>query len=118
MINGKISQFLDTGWYSESTLYFDGYIYWCEADTDIETGITEFIVDRWKAEMGEDMLYHSLLNSQGELVECERVWSYCDSDMDKIKQAFLSEKIFAGNAFWDVESKIAWLEEGSSKSVP
>ena len=27
MINGHLVQFLDTGWYSEATLYFNGYIY-------------------------------------------------------------------------------------------
>ena len=29
MKNGKIEQFLDTGWFSEATLYLNGYTYWC-----------------------------------------------------------------------------------------
>ena len=50
MINGNLSQFLDTGWYSEETIYFSGYIYWCEGDTNPETGISHFWVNRWRAE--------------------------------------------------------------------
>lgn len=37
MINGHLVQFLDTGWYSEATLYFNGYIYWCEAQSSNKT---------------------------------------------------------------------------------
>ncbi len=38
MINGNINQFLDTGWFTEATLFLNGYIYWLEAQAnDIET---------------------------------------------------------------------------------
>ena len=30
MINANLEQFLDTGWFSEATLYLNGYTYWCE----------------------------------------------------------------------------------------
>ena len=50
MKNGNLTQFLDTGWYTEAVLYFDGHVYWCEGATDFETGITTFFVDSWKAE--------------------------------------------------------------------
>ena len=59
MINGNLSQFLDTGWYSEETIYFSGY------------------------------------------------------SMDRLNKRFLEASIFDGKTFWQVENKIAWLEEGS-----
>ena len=34
MINANLEQFLDTGWFSEATLYLNGYTYWCEGSWD------------------------------------------------------------------------------------
>ena len=34
MINAKLEQFLDTGWFNEATLYLNGYTYWCEGSWD------------------------------------------------------------------------------------
>ncbi len=48
MINGNLDQFLDTGWFSEATLYYNGYIYWLEAQTDDIESV--FFIDRWKAQ--------------------------------------------------------------------
>lgn len=36
MINGDLDQFLDTGWYTESTIYYKGHIFWCESDNSLE----------------------------------------------------------------------------------
>lgn len=55
MINGYAEQFLDTGWYSEATLYYKGYIYWHEAQTNDKE--TVFFVDRWKAQNEENQYY-------------------------------------------------------------
>ena len=57
MINGNINSFLDTGWYTESTLFFNGNVYWCEATT--ENGLTTFFVNRWKASLTDNMYYNS-----------------------------------------------------------
>ncbi len=40
MINGYAEQFLDTGWYSEATLYYNGYIYWHEAQANDKEAIS------------------------------------------------------------------------------
>lgn len=111
MINGNIKQFLDTGWFSESTLFLNGYVYWCEAQTDPDTNITKFFIDKWRAENEGNKVYHTLLDSDGTL-EWERVFEIEDTDLDKIKKKFLNATIFDGKTFWDVENKIAWLEEG------
>jgi ferritin len=113
MINGHIEQFLDTGWYSEASIYYNGYIYWCESDTDFETKITKFFVYRWKAEMDKDMLYHSYCKSNGEYVGYEKIFEISNKDMDMIKKQFLEANIFEGKSFWNIESKLAWLDEGT-----
>lgn len=111
MINGKTEQFLDTGWYSESTLFLDGYIYWFEAQIDKNTRIITFFVDKWKAISSENLYYHSLLNSDGSLT-WTRIYEVKGTDLDLIKQKFLEAKIFEGKTFWQIEKNISWLEEG------
>ena len=51
MINGLLDQFLDTGWYTEATLFYNGFIYWCEAQSDLTTNTTTFFIDKWAAEI-------------------------------------------------------------------
>jgi len=33
--------------------------------------------------------------------------------MDDIKRRFLCSPVFDGNSFWEVESQLVWVEEGS-----
>ena len=113
MINGNLSQFLDTGWYSEGTIYFSGYIYWCEGDTNPETGISHFWVNRWRAETEENKLYRSIIDNNGDPHGYATVLDMYDSSMDRLNKRFLEASIFDGKTFWQVENKIAWLEEGS-----
>ncbi|MBQ4186640.1 MAG: hypothetical protein II642_02025 [Firmicutes bacterium] len=111
MINGRLEQFLDTGWYSESTLFYNDYIYWCEAQSSFSSDSITFFVDRWRAENENNVYFHSLLNSDNTL-SWERVFEMEDTSLDRIKLAFLSAPLFEGKTFWDVENKLAWLEEG------
>ncbi|MBP5492752.1 MAG: hypothetical protein J6Y08_07895 [Clostridiales bacterium] len=113
MINGNLDQFLDTGWFSEATIYYDGYVYWCEATTNFESGINHFFVDRWRAKKGEDNLYHSLIDEHGELTDYDRILEIENSDLDMIKKQFLEARIFDGKSFWAIEKQISWLEEGT-----
>lgn len=116
MINGKLSQFLDTGWYMETTLYYNGYVYWLEAVRNKSTGISEFWVDRWKAKCTDNKYYHSYVDENGEPMEVQRVYNTKDADMDYIKKQFLEARIFQGKNFWEIEKKIAWVEEGNEVS--
>ena len=109
MINGDTEQFLDTGWFTESTLYYNGFIYWHEgytADTE-----TVFFVDRWKAQNEDNLYYHSVIEPDGSL-RSERVLEIHGSDYDEIRKQFLESPIYEGKTFWDVEHEIAWLDEG------
>ncbi len=111
MINGNLEQFLDTGWYSEATLILDGSIYWCETQSDCDSNIICFFVDKWAAENENNLYYHSILESDGTL-KWERVLQIKDNDMDIIKRKFLESPVFDGKTFWQVSNKIAWLDEG------
>lgn len=112
MINGHLDQFLDTGWYSEATLYYNGFIYWCEAQFNASTNITSFFVDKWAAKNEDNTYYHSILEGDG-TIRWERIFEIDDSDLDLIKKHFLEASIFDGKSFWQVEKELAWLEEGA-----
>ena len=81
MINGYLDQFLGTGWYSEATLFYNGNIYWCEAQTDYDTDITTFFVDKWAVENEDNTYYHSILEEDGTL-EWNRVFEVIDNDVN------------------------------------
>jgi len=115
MINGYLEQFLDTGWYSEATLYYNGFIYWCEAQSDIATNITSFFVDKWAAENEDNTYYHSILEEDG-TVKWERIFKIDDNDLELIKKRFLEACIFDGKSFWEIEKELAWLEESTPVS--
>ena len=112
MINGNLEQFLDTGWYTEATLFLNGKLYWCEAQTDASSDVSTFFVDQWDAENEDNLYYHSLLEPDGTLV-WRRVLEIKDTDMDRLKQKFLEAPVFEGKTFWQVEKDIAWLDESS-----
>ena len=91
MINGNIEQFLDTGWYSEATLFYNGCIYWLEAQTD--DAETIFFIDKWRAENEADMYYHSILEQNGTL-PWPRVPELHGNDLDLMKKAISRNPCF------------------------
>ena len=112
MINGSLNTFLDTGWYSEATIFYNGYIYWLESDTNEETGITHFFIDRWQASTDDNITYKEHLDRNGNIIGFSRVLDIYDENMDIIKRKFLLSEIFEGHSFWDVEKQLAWLDQG------
>lgn len=113
MINGNLEQFIDTGWFTEATLYLNGFVYWCEAQYDVEKHENHFFVNKWRAINENDLSYHTIITDDGEPLEWECVFETYDSDLDVIKKRFLEARIFEGNTFWQVESVLAWLDEGA-----
>lgn len=113
MKNTEVEQFIDTGWYSEATLYLQGYIYWCEAQKDPNSEETHFFVDKWKAENKDNLFYHSVFEKDGTL-EWLRIFEAYDIDLDILKKRFLEAPIFEGKTFWQVKKDILWLEEATS----
>ena len=61
----------------------------------------------------ENKLYRSIIDNNGDPHGYATVLDMYDSSMDRLKKRFLEASIFDGKTFWQVENKIAWLEEGS-----
>ena len=108
MINANLEQFLDTGWFNEATLYYNGYIYWCEGcwDNSKEKPMNFFVYrfpvkivhEKYYERIVTDVLYEYVLD----------IWGYGETD---IKEQFLKAKIFEGKSFWEVEKELAWYDE-------
>ena len=114
MINGHLSQFLDTGWFNEATLYYKGYTYWCEGcwDHDKEKPM-HFFVNKYRAVVHKDdkAVWTSRLIENGKVVDYSTVldiWGYGEDD---VKELFLKAKIFEGKSFWEVENELSWYDE-------
>ena len=111
MINGNLEDFLDTGWYMESTLFYHGYVYWCEGYTEPDTEISTFFVDSWRAKCEDNKFYHEYRTTKNELLDEKRVFEEYGPDMDLLKKHFLEAKIFDGKSFWEVEKNLIWVDE-------
>ena len=110
MINGSLDQFLDTGWYSEATIYYNGYIYWLEGYTKPEIHMHFFFIDRWRALLNDDMHYCEYrLNNR--LVDYKRIYEISANDMDILKRRFLEAPVFDGKTFWEIEDNLIWADE-------
>ena len=116
MINGELEQFLDAGWYSEATLYYDGFVYWHEGYSDFN--ICAFFVQRWRAALVKDnfnLCRAYYMNKT--VVDYKRVFELSDVDMDFIKTQFLQAPIYDGKSFWEVEKDLVWVEDLIQKVI-
>lgn len=108
MINANLSQFLDNGWFSEATLFYNGYIYWCEGCWDnTKEKPMHFFVYKIPAR-NIDNLYFERLDTNEPFEYIFETWGKCEDD---VKEEFLNAKIFDGKTFWEVEKELAWLDE-------
>ena len=108
MINANLEQFLDTGWYNEATLYYNGYIYWCEGSWDMsKEKPMHFVVYRFPAIIINDKYYERIETSD----PYEYVYDIWGSGEADVKEEFLQAKIFEGKSFWEVERELGWYEE-------
>lgn len=88
MINGTLEQFLDTGWYTECTLYYKGYLYWCEQTMNEEENKLVFFVDRWKAKNEDNVWFSTIVDESEHFIDEERIFEVIGSDLDDIKKDF------------------------------
>ncbi len=115
MINGNLDDFLISGWYTESTLYLNGYTYWCEGTYSNEREKRfHFCVYKYKSvlhygENGDVWTTRMVVNN--DVVDYSIVFEDYDNDREDVKSRFLSAKIFDGKTFWEVEKEIAWYDE-------
>lgn len=106
MINANLEQFLDTGWFSEATLYLNGYTYWCEGCWNEEREKPmHFFVYKYESVV-VDKIYTKPKNSN-----YQTVFDIYGNSEEEVKEEFLKAKIFDGKSFWEVEKEIAWYDE-------
>lgn len=111
MINANLSQFLDTGWFSEATIYYKGFTYWCEGDFDkSREKYMHFFVYKYRSIVYNEK-YTKRMIKNGDVVDYSLVLEiFGDSEQD-VKEEFLKAKIWDGKSFWEVESELAWFDE-------
>lgn len=106
MINANLEQFLDTGWFSEATLYLNGYTYWCEGCWNEEREKPmHFFVHKYESVV-VDKIYTKPKNSN-----YQTVFDIYGNSEEEVKEEFLKAKIFDGKSFWEVEKELAWYDE-------
>ena len=106
MINANLEQFLDTGWFSEATLYLNGYTYWCEGCWNEEREKPmHFFVYKYESVV-VDKIYTKPKNSN-----YQKVFDIYGNSEEEVKEEFLKAKIFDGKSFWEVEKELAWYDE-------
>ena len=119
MKNGNLEQFLDTGWFSEATLYLNGYTYWCEG-TWTEDGREKpmhLTIQKYKSCVVNDVYTKCYVDSNGDAVDFENVLDEWFHNEAEAKKYFLESKIFENKTFWEVESEIAWYDEIGSITI-
>ncbi len=114
MINANLSQFLDTGWFNEATLYYKGYTYWCEGTWNREREKPmHFFVHKYRSiihQNGEE-IWTSRMIENGDTVDYQELFDIYGYGEDDVKEQFLKAKIFEGKSFWEVEKELAWYDE-------
>lgn len=111
MINANLEEFLDTGWFSEATLYYNKHTYWCEGDYD-ETREKPFhiFVYRYRSVIVRE-IYTKRLTVDDEVLDYSTVLDEYANNEDEAREIFFSAKIFDGKSFWEVEKELAWYDE-------
>ena len=112
MINGNLEDFLDTGWFTEATLYYKGFVYWFEGYYKPEIDKRTCFVNRWRAKLSDDMCTSRYILND-DIVDFEKVFELKDTDleMDQVREVVLNAPIFEGRCFWEVEKNLIWVDE-------
>ena len=112
MINGNLENFLDTGWITEATLYYNGFAYWFEGYYKPEIEKWTYFVNRWRAKLSDDMCTSRYILND-DIVDFEKVFELKNTDvkMEKAREIVLNAPIFDGKCFWEVESELIWVDE-------
>lgn len=109
MINGKLSQFLDTGWWNaDATIYYKGFIHFLESYFD-DDHTMHLRIMKWRVKNIDDKFYEDIRDSNGDLMDFSRIEMEGPNE-DALREKFLRAKIWDGKSFWEVEKELAWLD--------
>lgn len=109
MINGNLSQFLDTGWWNaDATIYYNGYIYFFDSYFD-DDHTMHLRIMKWKARNIDNKYYEDVLDEKGRKIDFSQIEMEGPSE-EALREKFLKSKIWDGKSFWEVETELAWLD--------
>lgn len=109
MINGNLSQFLDTGWWNaDATIYYNGHIYFFDSYFD-DDHTMHLRIMRWKARNVDNKTYEDVYDGNGEWIDFSQIEMEAPNE-ETLREKFLKAKIWDGKSFWEVEKELAWLD--------
>ena len=94
MKNGNVNTFLDTLFYDDHYVIYNGKKYFFNALCTDKMGISRFEI--YKMDMNDKNV--------------EIIYSLQNNDITVCAQDFITKKIFDGKSFWDVESEMTWID--------
>lgn len=109
MINGKLEQFLDTGWWNaDATIFYNNHIYFFEGYFDKEHHMYLRIL-KWKVENINNKSFKNILGPNGDFIDYDCIEMDATNE-DELREKFLKSKIWDGKSFWEVEKELTWLD--------
>ncbi len=115
MINANLEQFLDTGWFSEATLYYKGYTYWCEGTYNYNRDKPfHFFVYKYRSVICKNSkgeIFTKRMIKDHDVVDYSTIMDIYVESEEEAREIFFSSKLFEGKSFWEVEKDLAWYDE-------
>ena len=109
MINGNLSQFLDTGWWNaDATICYNGHIYFFDSYFD-DDDTMHLRIMRWKARNVDNKTYEVVYDENGEWIDFSQIEMEAPNE-EALREKFLKAKIWDGKRLWEVEKELAWLD--------
>lgn len=92
MINGNLSQFLDTGWWNaDATIYYNEHIYFFESYFD-DDHTMHLRIMRWKARNVDNKTYEDVYDENGEWIDFSQIEMEAPNE-EALREKFLKAKI-------------------------
>ena len=109
MINGNLSQFLDTGWWNaDATIYYKDHIYFLDGAFNDKHQM-QLSIRKWRAKNIDNKIYENVLDSNGNLIDYKEFKIEAATE-EALREKFLKATIWDGKSFWEVEKELAWLD--------
>lgn len=104
MINGNLSQFLDTGWWNaDATIYYKDHIYFLDGAFNDKHQM-QLSIRKWRAKNIDNKIYENVLDSNGNLIDYKEFKIEAATE-EALREKFLKAKIWDGKSFWEVEKE-------------
>ncbi|MCR5091562.1 MAG: hypothetical protein K6B51_02550 [Bacilli bacterium] len=109
----EFDDFLERGWEYGADLFFEGKVYHIQCDFLGEEEGFNLAIFSFKAKNNGDGTFSAFVNEDNTYVDYEVIVDENFAKKDDAKKKSFSDKFFGGNSFWQVNTMIEWLDEGS-----